>query len=166
MGKRGITVIVVMVFIASGALSQELSHQVMVPAAGIITAGSVDLSQTIGETAVDIFTLQDYVITQGFQQPSIILTPGTKPEGTGVKAYPNPVSEDLTIELYGETERSFVITIVNIYGSAVRSIELSFTGPYWYKHVEPVGDLAPGLYLVNIVSRDKVVRRTIKIEKM
>jgi hypothetical protein len=166
MGIRRFIIMFVMVLIATSAFSQELSHMVMVPAAGIITSGSVDLSQTIGETAVEIFSLQDFSITQGFQQPSVVLTTGTQPEGTGAKVYPSPVSEDLTIELYGETARSFVITIVNIYGSAVRNIELNFTGPYWYKHVEPIGDLASGLYLVNIVSRDKVVRRTMKIEKM
>ncbi len=166
MRKRGITFTFVIGLIACCAYSQELSHQVMVPAAGIITAGSVDLSQTIGETSVEIFSVENYAITQGFQQPSVILTPGTQPEGTGAKVYPSPVSEELTIELYGETARSFLITIVNIYGSAVRNIELNFTGPYWYKYTEPVSDLASGLYLVNIISRDKVVKRTIKIEKL
>jgi hypothetical protein len=166
MGIRRFIIMFVMVLIAACAFSQELSHIVMVPAAGIITSGSVNLSQTIGETAVEIFSSEEYTITQGFQQPSIILTAETPPVGTGAKVYPSPVSEDLTIELFGETARSFVITIVNIYGSVVRNIELNFNGPYWYKHVEEVDDLAPGLYLVNIVSRDKVVRRTIKIEKM
>jgi hypothetical protein len=166
MGKRGIIVAIVMVFAGSAASSQELSHQVMVPAAGIITTASVSLSQTVGESAVELFAVQDYAITQGFQQPRMIFHSGTKPEGTGVKAYPNPVTDILTIEFFGETERSFVISIVNIFGSAVRTIELNFTGPYWYKHEEPVDELAPGLYLINIVSRDKVVKRTIKIEKM
>jgi hypothetical protein len=166
MAKRGTILAIVLVFIACKSLSQELSHQVMVPAAGVITAGSVDLSQTVGEAVVEIFAFEDYAVTQGFQQPSMIFRSGTKPEGTGVKAYPNPVSDILTIELFGETARSFVITIVNIYGSVVRNEELNFMGPYWYKLEEPVEDLAPGLYLVIVFSRDKVVRRTIKIEKM
>ncbi|MGD0583441.1 MAG: T9SS type A sorting domain-containing protein [Bacteroidales bacterium] len=166
MGKRGILLAILLTFVVGKAFSQEISHEVMVPAAGIITAGTIDFSQTIGETAVDIFPGQDYVLTQGFQQPRMVLTSGTKPEGTGVNAYPNPVSDILTIELFGETARSFIISIVNIYGSAVLTTELNFTGPYWYKLEQPVDNLPPGLYLVNIVSRDKVVRRTIKIEKM
>jgi hypothetical protein len=166
MGKRGIILAIVMQFIALNAISQEISHVVLVPAAGIITAGSINVSQTIGETAVQILPYQDYVLTQGFQQPRVVFTNATKPEGTGVKAYPNPVSDILTIELFGETARSFVVSIVNMYGAEIHTLELNFTGPYWYKLEQPVDDLAAGLYLVKIFSRDKVVKRTIKIEKM
>lgn len=166
MGKRGITVAIIMVFIMSDAFSQELSHQVMVPAAGLFSNSTVFLSQTVGETAIEIFKDIDYTITQGFQQPGIKLIPGTKPAGTGVKVYPNPVEETLTVELFGETGRSFIVTVVNIYGAIVCTVELSFTDPYWYMLQQPVDDLAPGLYLVKVKSRDGVVNRTIKIEKM
>jgi Secretion system C-terminal sorting domain len=166
MGKRGAVLAIVVALFIDKAVSQELSHQVMLPAAGIITTATIEFTQTVGETAVEIFSNEDNVITQGFQQPRMDLSSGTKPGGTGVNAYPNPVSDILTIELFGETARSFVISIVNIYGSAVLTTDLNFTGPYWYKLEQPVDNLPPGLYLVNIVSGDKVVRRTIKIEKM
>lgn len=166
MRKQGITVAIIMLFIMCNAFSQELSHQVMVPAAGIMSTSTLDLSQTVGETAIEVFADNDFIITQGFQQPRIILLPGTKPEGTGVKVYPNPVDDNLTVELFGETGRSFTVSVVNIYGAVVYSVELNFIGPYWYKLQQPVGDLAPGLYLVKVKSRDRVVNRTIKIEKM
>jgi len=33
---------------------QQLSHQVLVPAAGLATSGEINYSQTIGETAVEL----------------------------------------------------------------------------------------------------------------
>ncbi|HVN59082.1 MAG TPA: T9SS type A sorting domain-containing protein [Bacteroidales bacterium] len=163
---RGLAVIFSLFLLAGTALSQELSHEVMVPAAGLITAGGIDIDQTVGEAAILFFPADDYDLTQGFQQPRMVYDPDTKPEGTGVKVYPNPVSDDLTIELFGETARMLTVSIINIYGAEIYSTELNFTGPYWYKLKKPVGDLSQGIYLVRVISRDKFVRRTVKIEKM
>jgi hypothetical protein len=165
MRKKANILAILIAFAGGTALSQELTHQVMVPAAGIMTSGKIDLSQTIGESAVEIFSGQDYTITEGFQQPRIIKLDTGGPLH-GINVYPNPVEEMLTIELSGQTSRSFVISIYNMYGVTVHSKELDFSGPFWYKLEQPVDDLTPGLYLVTVFSRDRVIRRVFKIEKM
>ncbi|MFN8211137.1 MAG: T9SS type A sorting domain-containing protein [Bacteroidales bacterium] len=166
MGKRGIILAIILLMYSSLGRSQELSHQVLVPAAGIISTSSADLSQTVGETAVTIIAEGDFILTQGFQQPSFIPETGTKPLGNGVNAYPNPVTDKLTIEFFGEVARSYTVSIMNVYGVVVYSTTLEFPGPYWYKLEKQVDSYTPGLYLVHISSSDRAVKKTIKIEKM
>ena len=75
----------------TNVFSQQLSHQVLVPVAGLASTGSVNYSQTIGETAIVIVSSGDFLFTQGFQQPGIKKLPENPPAGSGVKVYPNPV---------------------------------------------------------------------------
>jgi len=146
--------------------SQQLSHQVIVPVAGIVSDSKVNYSQTAGETAVEIVGCIQYVFTQGFQQPGIRITPENPPQGTGVKVYPNPVTDQLTIELFGETARKFRIEIVNVTGTIAYSDSKVFYSQYWYKDPVDVQNLMKGVYVVRIFSDDAMIRRAFKIEKL
>src|SRR5450759_4543400 len=87
---RYILVLVLLLIMCSGTnlLSQELSQQVLVPVAGVSSTASINYSQTIGETAVEIIGCPEYTFTQGFQQPRMTFLPGIVPAGTGVDVYP------------------------------------------------------------------------------
>jgi hypothetical protein len=146
--------------------SQQLSHQVLVPLAGIASDSKVNYSQTAGETAVEIVGCVQYVFTQGFQQPGVKITPETPPQGTGVKVYPNPVSDRLTIELFGETARNFRIEIINITGGIAYSDSKVFYTQHWYREPVDVQNLIRGFYLVRVYSDDGMIRRSFKIEKL
>jgi hypothetical protein len=156
------------VLILSGklVLSQQLSHQVMLPAAGVIYSSGISYSQTVGETSVEIFSSTDYLLTQGFQQPRMLMLPGDPPKGMGVKVYPNPAVDFLNIELFGELGKNLRITVTNISGTIVYSNELSFREKYWYIENIPVSGFATGLYFVQVNSSDGTLRRSFKIEKM
>jgi len=150
----------------SGLSGQQLSHQVLVPAAGLASAVSVFYSQTIGETAVEIIGNSGYILTQGFQQPSIRFFPESPPEGSGVEAYPNPVTDYLKVELYGDFSRSFIIYVINLTGTIVSTRRLDFSLEFWHiEHID-MSWLGKGLYLVRVVSEDGEMNRTFKIEKM
>jgi hypothetical protein len=146
--------------------SQTLSHQVLVPVAGVSSVGSINYSQTIGETAVEIFSCSDYVFTQGFQQPCIKFSKENPPPGNGVKVYPNPVTDILNIELFGEKARIFRIELVNISGTIVKSEKMVFNGQFWDIQQISVDNISNGLYFVRIVSDDGIINRTFKIDKM
>lgn len=147
-------------------LSQQLSHQVLVPVAGVATCSKVAYSQTIGETAVEIFGCSNYFFTQGFQQPEFKISGETQPAGNGVKVYPNPVRDYMVIELFGESARTFRIDIVNITGNIVSSERRIFSDRYWYKEHQNIDDLIKGFYIVRIVSEDGMIDRSFKIEKI
>lgn len=164
--KKVNVLLILLLVIRIGLFSQQLSHQVLVPLAGIATGGAVNFSQTVGETAVEIIGCSDYVFTQGFQQPGIKLLHETPPPGNGVKVYPNPVTDYVTLELFGNAARSFRIDIINISGNIVFTERRAFSDQFWLKEPINIENLIRGFYLIRITSDDAVISRTFKIEKI
>jgi hypothetical protein len=150
----------------TNVFSQQLSHQVLVPVAGLVSTGSINYSQTIGETAIVIVSCNDFLFTQGFQQPGPRLLTEKPPAGSGVKVYPNPVTDYLTVELFGNESRTFRIDIINIRGTIVFNDKKVFTDQYWFKESYNIEKFISGLYLVRIMSEDGIISQTFKIEKI
>jgi hypothetical protein len=163
---KGKIIIIIALFLETNVFAQELSHQVMLPAAGAIYTSAISYSQTVGETAVEIFTSSDHALTQGFQQPRITFIPGERPQGSGVKAFPNPATNFINIELFGESGKTFRINVSNISGTSVYTSEVSFSEKFWYIHEIPVSNFKTGLYFVQVISLDGAIRRSFKIEKL
>jgi hypothetical protein len=159
-------ILISLLFGFSGTLlSQQLSHQVLVPVAGVVFNQSVSYSQTIGETAVEIVSCSGFVFTQGFQQPGIKLSSERPPAGNGVKVYPNPATDVVKVELFGEISRAFRIELVNISGTIISSEKISFSGDFWHIRELPVKELVKGFYFVRVLSEDGIINRVFKIEK-
>lgn len=158
--------IILLLFFRINGFSQQLSHQVLVPAAGLSTVGVIEYSQTIGETAVEIISNSDYILTQGFQQPRIIITTDVVPEGTGVDVYPNPATDYIYIKLFGDVATKFRIEVINITGLVVNSVNLDFSDKYYYVQQIEVASLKYGFYFVRVTSDDGKIKIVSKIEKM
>jgi hypothetical protein len=146
--------------------SQGLSHQVIVPLAGLVKTEKLHYSQTVGEAAIEVFGCSDYVFTQGFQQPGIRLKTENPPPGNGVKVYPNPVSDFVTIELFGTGSRTFVIDFFNISGIMIHTEKYEFNDNYWLCQPFSVEKYSRGMFFIRILSTDGVINRTFKIEKL
>ena len=158
--------LILLLFSPTNGFAQQLSHQVLVPAAGLATAGVLSYSQTIGETAVELFGSGGFELTQGFQQPAIKFTTGIPPEGNGVDVYPNPVTDFINVKLYGDVARKLRIEIINITGMIVNSMTMSFVSKYYYIQQIEASNLKYGLYFVRVTSDDGTINRVFKIEKM
>jgi hypothetical protein len=158
--------VLLLLVIRTSLFSQQLSHQVFVPVAGVVSQGAINYSQTIGETAVEIVGSSDFVITQGFQQPGIKIKLETLPPGNGVKVYPNPFTDYITIELFGNTGRSFRIEFINITGTIVFTDRKEFKDQFWFREPFDVGNLIKGFYLIRIISEDGIINRTFKVQKL
>lgn len=164
---RRITIFLFFIILpATAGLSQHISHQVLVPAAGLASASGVSYSQTVGETAVEIERTSGYILTEGFQQPGMKFINDTEPEGTGVKVYPNPFFDEITIELFGETGMAFKIEIANITGKVVFSEMKVFYDKFWYREPQNVSGLIRGFYIVRVTCENPMMNRTFKIEKI
>jgi hypothetical protein len=146
--------------------SQHLSHQVLAPAAGLMTGPNVNFSQTVGETAVEIIGISDKVLTQGFQQPGIRLNTADAPPGNGIKVYPNPVTEIVKVELFGDAGRSYTILIMSITASVLHTEKVAFGDRFWNIREISMSRFAKGMYFIRIMSDDKIFDRTFKIEKI
>jgi hypothetical protein len=163
---KGTKVLVLFLLVSSTNIySQQLDRQILVPVAGLASGGSVVYSQTVGETAITIVGSTDFLLTQGFQQPGIKLSPEKPPAGSGVKVYPNPVTDFLTIELFGNGTRTFRIEIINFNGTIVFTDKKVLSDQFWIKEPYNVENLIKGLYLVRIMSEDGIINQTFKIEK-
>lgn len=157
--------ILLLLSVYSEGFSQQLSHQVLVPAAGVVTTSNLNYSQTIGETAVEIMS-SGFILTQGFQQPGMLVSPNIQPPGTGAEVYPNPATDHITIKLFGETARKFKVDIINMKGITIRSMTIDFITKYNYEESTDITSLTIGFYLVRITSDDSKINRIFKIEKM
>lgn len=163
------SIISILILISGSGLSlfsQQLSNQVLVPVAGVTFSGYINYSQTIGETAIEIISSSDFVFTQGFQQPGISLVPSDLPDGNGVDVYPNPAIENVTIKLFGENSREFRIDVITIAGTVVITEKVYCIDKYYLEKVIPVGFLSRGLYFIRVLSSDKLINRTFRIDKM
>jgi Secretion system C-terminal sorting domain len=158
--------LLLLLFTGTRGFSQQLSHEVLVPAAGLTTVGVIEYTQTIGETAVELISNGDYILTQGFQQPRIQITPVTQPEGNGVDVYPNPATDYINVKLYGDEARKFRIDVINITGLIVSSVTMDFSDKYYYIDQIDVSSLKFGFYFVRVTSDDGTIKRVFKIEKM
>jgi len=145
---------------------QKLSHQVLVPAAGLASTSGLKYSQTIGETSVERIGGSGFILTQGFQQPGMRYIKEPTHSGTGVEVYPNPATYFINVKLFGEVARKFRIEIINLTGRIVSSMTLDFITKYYYIQAIDVSDLTLGFYFVRVTSDDSVVKRVFKIEKM
>jgi len=159
--------VLLLLFLFSGTIcfSQQLSHQVLVPAAGLATSPTINYSQTIGETAVDVISGSGFILTQGFQQPGMKVTDNT-PAGTGVDVYPNPASDFIYVKLFGAEARKYRIEIINIAGTIVSSVTMDFITDYNIVQRIDISDLTFGFYFVRVASFDAKINRVFKIEKM
>jgi hypothetical protein len=171
---KGLFTVAVLIVTCSLAFSQksyELSHQVLVPAAGIITAGGISYQQTVGETAVEATAPAIYVLTQGFQQPRFIPQVALPPrEGNGVDFFPNPVTETvdhiLNIRMYGVLGRHYDIMITNFLGSVLYRTSLELSPDHDYVHQVNIHNYSNGIYIVRVLSTDGVIDRSFKLEKL
>ena len=158
--------ILILLSFCAVANSQQLSNQVLVPAAGLATSGIINYSQTIGETAVELETGAGFFLTQGFQQPGMKYTGETPQQGTGVDVYPNPATDFINIKLFGDAARKFTIEMINLSGTIVSTMTLDFITQYSYIQQIDITRLSYGFYFVRITSDDSKIIRVFKIEKM
>ena len=167
MNFRRAKILPVIFLVATGnCMAQVLSQQVLVPAAGLVTSANLLYSQTIGETAVEIIGPGDYLITQGFQQPRMKFENVKEKSGIGVNVYPNPVSDYVIIELFGESAMTFRIEILNITGTVVFSEQKIFYDKFLYDEKQDVSNLIRGFYIIRVICKNPMINRSFKIEKI
>jgi hypothetical protein len=137
-----------------------------VPVAGLASDNNIYFTQTIGETAVEIIGSTEFTLTQGFQQPLVKPTIIDHIDGNGIRVYPNPATDYIIVELYGEKAKTFRIDIINITGTVVYSDVKTFGINFWDREPRDISILQRGFYIISVASSDGMIRRTFKIEKL
>jgi hypothetical protein len=122
------------------------------------------LSSSFGQVAYETLETTNYHLTQGFQQPSLIHF--EKPVYADlVKVYPNPVVDKLTVEFTSDEESNYIVQVFSLAGELLRVREyLNVEGKQ--KEKINVSHFATGLYIVHVFSRNRVIIKTFKIDKI
>ncbi|MCH7658771.1 MAG: T9SS type A sorting domain-containing protein [Bacteroidetes bacterium] len=158
------------IFLFTGSLlnAQVISHKVIANGGSFSSNGGYYLESTIGEVAVFSYQNSGKFITQGFQQPSMIYkTNSSKPgSGTAVSVYPNPVEDDLILEINVEEVNNFTVEVYTFTGVSLYIRQLpQLTKGINYFTINFSG-FSRGIYLVHIYSPEKEISRLFKIEKL
>jgi len=150
----------------TNCLSQSVKiQQVLVPGAGVVTNGTITLSHTVGEVMVKTIGDSYYILTQGFQQPLICIGDDTI-DDRGVRVYPNPASDFVTVEIIGDLPKTYRIEFLDLTGRIFISAKKSFGRDYIYREQYNVKELVSGFYMVRIMSDDGLFYRTFRIQKI
>jgi hypothetical protein len=79
----------------------QAQHQdVIASSGGLLSGSNGSMSFTLGESVVSTFNAGSVILTQGFQQPTLIVTgidDGLRPQ-IDIEAYPNPVVTSVTLK--------------------------------------------------------------------
>ena len=158
---RNITSCLLIFFFAASAHSQE----VIGGAGSYGENNGYSLAWTLGETVIETASDPDNstYLTQGFHQGSFVITyVGEKDEPElDVNIYPNPVAEQLTIDIRGDYAQDLEYEIYDLSGKSVFSGRLSDP-----TNRVNMNRLANAQYILLIKSQSTQFKETYKLQKI
>ena len=83
-----------------------------------------------------------------------------------MKAYPNPVVNSLTIEMFGSNSTSYDISIYSLHGALLIKKEYSCVGMHNDIRMINLSSFKRGTYIMKIRTSDGIIDRVFKIEKI
>ena len=135
-----------------------LNAQKLVSATGgVYSDANLNVSWSVGEVAIETFTDGNYVLTQGFQQPGLVLVglEDFDEQFSKIKVYPNPTSEYVRMDLNVDIE-NLSYRVVDAGGKVIESnkiqnpsVKISFN------------TVESGLYLIQLME-GKQTKKIIK----
>ena len=145
-----------------------LTPKVVVSGGKFTSNGGYSISSTVGESVVKTFSSSGFYLTQGFQQPSLFI--GNKREennsGTSIEVYPNPVKDQLILEISASEIDKFFVEVYTLTGLKLQTHLLkNLLSATNIKRLD-FSRYAKGTYVVHIFCPDKQINRVFIIEKM
>jgi hypothetical protein len=121
---------------------------------GVYSDANLNVSWSVGEVAIETFTDGNYVLTQGFQQPGLVLV-GVEDfdeQFSNIKVYPNPTSDYVRLDLNVDIQ-NLSYRVLNASGKIIEnkkiqdpSTRVSFT------------EVESGLYLIHLMDGEKTMK--------
>ena len=146
---------------------QSLSSQVIASTGNFSTGTGIMLSSTTGDLVIATGTQSNIILTQGFQQPIVIISGlNENKQGLNLISYPNPVTEELTIELMSITDSYIKIEVTDLMGRQMMIPYINKTANLQQNFILDMHRLSPGLYLIRLMSEDELLIKAIKINKL
>jgi hypothetical protein len=142
-----------LVFLLAGLLSHGQSNiqQVVAPAGGNGLNDDMQIGWTLGETVIATVTDDNINLTQGFQQPNLVVTALKKQDTLPftVDAYPNPTGNMLMIQIENTETGDFQYVLYNMNGKVLERQKITATITTIGMNNHPAG-----MYLLKITQHD------------
>jgi hypothetical protein len=164
--KKSICTIVILITGIAYTYSQSLTPTVIASAGSYYESTNLKLSYTLGEIAVTTLSTTNLILTQGFQQPTLIISSVNDPDefDWSIIAYPNPVSDYLNVSFNFMDKQDIIIELSDITG---RKVFLEKYNNLIGKEEKSISfsNLKSGIYILNIYNTEKTFLKTVKIQK-
>lgn len=156
---KATSIIVLLAIAQIDALCQSISNQVIASAGQYSVGANASLSSTTGEACNLTFEADGWILTQGFQQPTEASFPVTMNEvaESAIQAYPNPVSDLLTITS-SNSMTGMLLRIIDASGKCVYSKIQSGTN-----YIVFFSSFANGLYLLQVLKKNGEIQYQTKL---
>ena len=157
--------------------AQSLTPEVVAAQGSYNETASLSLEWTLGETFIETTPGRAILLTEGLHQPMLPLRevrsensplynykgltgePGGQYE---IAVYPNPFQSEISIEIDGELNQDFTVTLLNVNGTMIRKLLVPFgTGEITIDGL----DLPPSVYLIKVEGASRAgthIREVIK----
>lgn len=137
------------------------AQEVVAPAGDHFEGTTHSISWTLGELAIKTLSANNYIITQGMQQPSALVVSVDEllDDKLEMVVYPNPTKDLLTIRVFGFIPQDLSYALYDMSGTRLQHARLE----------DPVvtfkmASYAPGNYFLRVYS-GKSLARTFSIVK-
>ncbi len=105
--------------------AQSIQNEVVSAAGESSSSTSFNVDYTVGEPVIELTSSASFNVSQGFHQPGLYVTAIDNPELEGIQCYPNPVDENLIVDIPFSYTSSFVYTIYDLNGRIMVSETIS-----------------------------------------
>ena len=147
--------------------SQTVTPTVYASNGGSATSPQGSIAWTIGEPISETYTTSVYATTMGFHQTEVTITKLIEQQGTGMDIlfYPNPVYNELNLNLNGLIEDEYQVLIFDGIGKLVFQTNLIVNKLNTRIETIKMDEFANGNYFISIQNSTKSFSKTIKINK-
>ncbi len=157
-------------FLALNINAQQIEKQVISSTGNDVSAGGLQISQTVGEVAVETYTSGSFILGQGFQQVEEI----DKDTTIAIKEidmivnynlYPNPTNDVINIELELNANASLQITLVNVQGKIISQKTLALKKDKQSVIQFNLDNESKGIYFLQFQDREGTISKVVAFNK-
>ena len=161
---KNILILLIACTLSGYVYGQSVSSSVVATAGESVEAGSVSVSWTLGEIAIETLEEGSVVLTQGFQQGYFEIVSIGEPLSNEfeLNVYPNPASEFIWVDLKTSEIKSALVEIYNMEGKLVYNGKWeSIDGP----NKIMINKLSSSQYILRVSDSSGKVIQTFKLIK-
>jgi hypothetical protein len=129
------------------------------------TNGELALDWSLGEIAVETISNYNFILSQGFHQPTFYLTSSSIPQNPEVvfNVYPNPTNDIINIDIKLKSPERAILTLATINGGFIESrtiTDMDFSENF------SLDQLPAGIYILKILIPSSMSNQVFKIQKI